>query len=237
MVWNSHSVAGVAFIVTGLLFALAGGRNLPAKKYDLAKLKPFHGPILALEFVDTPQRASDILTQMTPEEIGRQTKGDSYIFIPLYTLVLCVAAFLVFRWAQIGAGSTLRLGAFALVACLVFAAAASDYRENGGIFDLLDATKGKRTEAVKEMTELQPNLDRIRSAALTKWGLLFVVLLLVAAPLVVHGGGGWAVGGLLLLTGALGLASLAPSARVLVEWAFVMMGLSLAALGLWFASL
>jgi hypothetical protein len=237
MVWNCHSVAGVAFILLGLLFALAGGRNLPLKKFDLKKLEPFHGPILALEFVDTPQRASDILTQMPPEEIRRQTKGDSFIFIPLYTLVLCVAAFLVFRWAQIGVGSTPRLVAFALVACLVLVAAASDYRENRGIFDLLDATKGKQAEAVKDMPELQPTLDRIRGAALVKWGLLFVVLILVAMPLLVHGRGGWAVGGMLILTGALGLASLAPPARVLVEWAFVLMGLSLTTLGFWFASL
>ena len=237
MAWNAHTAAGIAFAALGLLFALAAGRNLPSKKYDPAKVGPFHGPILALEFVDSPPRAAGIFTQMSHEEIRRQTRGDSYVFIPLYTVVLCAAAFLLFRWAQVGAGSTLRIAGFALVALVTLAAAANDYRENGGIFDLLDATEGRTPGEVAKMGELQPTLDRISSAALAKWGLLYVTLLLVAAPLLAGGGLGSAVGAILVLTGALGLASLAPPARALVEWAFLLMGLSLVTLGIWFAAL
>jgi hypothetical protein len=238
MVWNSHTAAGVAFIVTGLLFTVLAGRNIPAsKRFDLDKLKPFRGAILALEFVDTPRRAADIFTQMPREKIEKQTRGDSYVFIPVYVLVFSAAIFLIFRWAQTGVPAPLRVAATVLGVCLVLAAAAFDYRENNATFALLDATEGKSDSAVALMPELQPVLDRIRGAALVKWGLLFGVLAVMSVPLFAHGGGGWAVGGLFLLAGALGLFSLVPPARALVEWAFVLMGLSLTTLGLWFASL
>lgn len=235
---HSRTIAGVVFILIGLLFAAAGGRNLPSHRFDLTKIKPFHGPILALEFVDTPLRASEILSQMKNEEIAQMTKDDQFKVIPFYTVVLCVAILLVFSWAQLGVPARVRIGAALLIACLVLAAAANDVRENNGIFDFLAATKGKPAETVKDMTVLQPTLDRIRSASLLKWGLLFVVLLSMSAPLFAHGGRrAFVVGALFALTGVAGLISLLPPARLLVEWAFVMMGLSLAALGAWFISL
>lgn len=238
MVWNSHTATGVAFIVIGLLFTALGGRNLPSKRFALDKLKPFRGAIIALEFVETPRRAGDILSQMPREEIEKQIKGDSYVFIPVYVLVFSAAIFLIFRWAHTGAPAPVRVAATVLGVCLVLAAAAFDYRENNATLDLLKETKDTQPQAaVAQMDGLQPTLDRIRGAALVKWGLLFGVIALMSVPLFAHGGGGWAVGGMFLLTGALGLVSLNPQAHSLVEWAFVLMGFSLMMLGLWLASL
>jgi hypothetical protein len=237
MVWNSHTTAGVVFIVVGLLFTVLAGRNFFSKRFDPGKLKPFRGAIIALEFVETPQRASDILGQMPPAEIEKQTKGDSYVFIPVYVLIFSAAIVLIFRWSQTGAPASVRLAATVVGVCLVLAAAFFDYRENDATLDFLKETNGKDQSAVARMTELQPTLDRVRGAALAKWGLLFGVIALMSVPLFAHGGGGRAVGGMFLLTGALGLVSLNPQARALVEWAFVLMGFSLTALGLWFRSL
>ena len=131
-------------------------------------------PVLALELVKSRDEVEMVLgdgegesSKITRNMMKEDLKGDSYVFIPIYWLLLITMSWLLTRrqfnwatWAGIAAGVS------------VTGAAIFDYLENAGIRAVLD-------KPIAEITD-QMALA-IRRPSLVKWALIFIAMGLLAA--------------------------------------------------------
>ncbi|MCA1630604.1 MAG: hypothetical protein LC774_09745, partial [Acidobacteria bacterium] len=249
-----HWSVGLLFVLFGLLFTLAAARTIN-KSPEL--IKPFRGPILAMEFARTREQVANIFEeagaqrraaekkagrQLPPDEktiwdsgrafVREMTTLDQKFVIPLYLLVFSAAAILVFWCAPQKLGLAAHVAGLVLCVSLVGVAAGLDVRENVGTFDVLDATKGMDRAQILA-ADLEPTLARVVRSSTTKFALLFAVLLVLALPVAWRGGWGSALAALFAASALFGLASLTQGLHRFIEPAFVLMCSCLLLSGLW----
>lgn len=253
MISQPHWLFGVLFALIGLALTLGAGRNLfKSPKW----IKPFRGPVIALEFARTPADAANVFAAAAAEtkdpaqttddpataggvllQSGRgwladQLEIDQKIIIPAYVLVLSAAAILVWWCAPMRFGIAAHVAGVVVCVALTGVAAGFDVAENNAALRAIEATRdmgGAETLAA----DIGPALDAGRRAATAKFALLYGVLLVLAVPLLMRGGWGAWLAALLAVTAVFGFVSLLPSFYRFVEWAFTLMGLCLLLAGLW----
>jgi hypothetical protein len=172
----------------------------------------FHLPGILLELVENENEAKAV---RDASEDGRIRLGlviDTFFFIPLYT-----SLFLVMGWWLAGRDVPFATWLGVVVCIGIVLAAGFDVLENVRTFELLRASSPKV-------------LDGIRQAALVKWGTLFTLVLVLCCPFLRTGGWLLLVGLIYLITGVVGLLGVV-WLRPLVEWGFMLIGLSLLVTG------
>ncbi|MFQ5684305.1 MAG: hypothetical protein ACE5HC_13675 [Candidatus Binatia bacterium] len=202
---------GVLILLTGGLVTWMGVRFRFEPKEPL---KDFRSPVLALEFVESANGIAHIVGDLGDEnrEKVRGSLHADFFLIAAYWLLFGSMGFLLARrpekwamWLAIAAG------------ICITAAASLDIVENLRTLRVLDLPLAKTTDDMARM---------IRSAALLKWGLLFVTFALLAPAF--FQGWTWqgAIGPLFLIAAGCGLVGLC-CYRPAIEWAFVPLSIGL----------
>lgn len=168
----------------------------------------FHIPGILLELAESEDEVEAVKQVKPPDEIRKDLWNDTLIFIPLYTFLF----FVIGLWLTgRGVPFAFQLGIATCVGTVVMAA-----------FDLLENMR--ISEAIKASS---PQIvESIRHAALVKWGILFGLVLMVSYPFLRAGGWLLIFGTLFLITSVVGLLGVFWH-RPLVEWGFMLVGLSL----------
>ena len=209
---NSITVINIFRFVAPLAGLMLLLITLPRLLGPAALPRGFHLPGLLLELVETEDEVEAVKRVTPPDTIRQALKFDNFVFIPLYTLIFLVLGYWLAGRAQPFA---LALGIMVCVGVVVMAG--FDVLENARTYEVLKASSPQV-------------VDAIRHAALVKWSILFALALVLSLPFLRSGGWLFLVGLLYLVTAAVGLLGVVWF-RPLVQWGFMLTGLSLLVTG------
>lgn len=165
---RSIGILSVLVLAGAIVMGVTGAFQLKPRTLRAEDTGGFTAPVMALEFVETPEQAHAILDQNESQNRRALTNQIHLDFgwIASYWLLFLLVSYLFSRrncpWASYLAG---------VAAVSATTAAAFDIRENLGML-----------EVISNPTITQPALMalHIRDAALTKWTLVFVTMAILA---------------------------------------------------------
>ena len=228
--WGLIILFAAAAVAALYLFFIAP-RHGPTPA-QLARIRPLHMPALALEFMETPEQAANVLGAFERDELLRGVEGDDRVVIPLYTILLSAVAALIFLRLPAGVPAAVGIASVTLAVMLVCAAAWFDNRrENPSLKRLI----GAGAPGAPAPLDVSAELQGLRRATRWKWGLMFAAFMVMGAMAAAHGGRlSILVAASYFVFAALGLAGLFSSQKALLEFAFrYRTGLPLLLTGWW----
>lgn len=193
-----RAIGVLALLTLGVMGWTLSNRDFNPRTIEDTEHSPYHFkyPVLAIEFIQTPEQLNTILGTKDPEHNARELRDEirrDYFFIAAYALLyVALSVLLAHRHQRRWAVYLAWVGAICGIGAALF-----DVKENIAIVNLLNAP-----------TPDQQTVSAIHFAAIVKWILSFITAAILALNF--YASDGWLLltGIALRLTAVLGLVGL-----------------------------